>query len=91
MPKAIVNPDEVRRFAAFLETTAATLRHRKSAVSSGSTSLRAVWRDQKYAQFERVLSESMSGLDRFLKYAEDYAQYLRKKAEKVDRYLKQRY
>jgi len=87
MPQAIVDPDELRRFASFLDSIAESIRNKRTVVGSSFGSLKEVWRDQKYAQFERVFSETTTQLDRFLRDAANYAQYLRKKAAIVDRYL----
>jgi uncharacterized protein YukE len=91
MPQAIVDPDEVRRFAATLQEMSAYLHDRKTHVKSSFSNLRDVWRDQKYTQFDRVFSESVTRLDQFLRYAEMYADYLKKKAQKADRYLEGSY
>ena len=91
MPQAIVDPDELRRFAAFLDGLAESIKGKKAAVNGSFSSLKKVWRDQKYARFERVFSDTMNQLDRFIRDATNYAQYLRKKAAIVDKYLERRY
>jgi hypothetical protein len=91
MPQAIVDPDELRRFAVFLNSMAESVRNKKTAVSSNFSSLKEVWRDQKYTQFERVFTETTKQLDKFLKDAANYAQYLQKKASIVDKYLERGY
>jgi hypothetical protein len=87
MPRAIVDPREVRRFAALLLETAGHLQNSKSVVTGDFTELQAVWKDKKYAQFDRVFSETMGHLEVFLKNSERYAQYLNKKAGLAERYF----
>lgn len=91
MSKAIVNPDELRRFATFLNIMTEYVMSRKSSLNNSFANLNEVWRDQKYAQFQRLFTETMASIDQFCRHAEVYAQYLRRKAELADRYLERRY
>ena len=87
MPRAIVDPREVRRFAAILLETVGHLRSTKSSVSQDFNALHGVWKDKKYSQFEKVFVDTMGHLELFLKSSEMYAQYLNKKAQLAERYL----
>ena len=87
MPKAIVDPHELRNFAATLSATVEHLRGKQSQVSQSFSSLHDHWRDKKYTDFNRVFADSMGQLNMFLNSADQYAGYLRKKAEKAERYL----
>ena len=91
MSKAIVDPEEVRVFASSLLEMAARLQDSKAHVRSRFGALRGVWRDTKYGQFDQVFSETITRMEQFLRYAELYAQYLRKKSEKADVYRRARY
>ncbi|MCU1263949.1 MAG: WXG-repeat protein [Acidobacteria bacterium] len=87
MPKAIVDPRELRNFAAVLEETIGHLRGSKSQVSHSFNDLHAHWQDKKYSEFDRLFTETMGRLEVFLNSSELYSNYLRKKAEKAERYL----
>jgi hypothetical protein len=87
VPRAIVDPKEVRRFAALLTQTVGHLRNSKSSVSRDFNELHSVWKDKKYVEFERVFLDTMGHLELFLKSSEMYAQYLNKKAGLAERYL----
>jgi uncharacterized protein YukE len=91
MPKVIVDPDEVRRFASALSEMAEHLQSKKSHVKGHFDDLKGVWQDEKYTQFSRVFEEAVAHMDRFLRYADLYAQYLKKKAQKADVFLRTRY
>jgi hypothetical protein len=91
MSVAIIDPDDVRTFAAKLMEMAGYLHNRKTQVKSSFSDLHEVWRDQQYSQFDRIFSESVTRLDQFLRYSEIYAEYLKKKAGKADIYLGGRY
>lgn len=86
MPRAIVDPDELRRFAIFLEGMALSVRIRKASLNSSFSDLKAVWRDDKYRQFERLYAEVMPQLEFFCKNAERFAQYLKEKEKPLRRY-----
>lgn len=87
MPRAIVDPVELHRFAAALAVQIGILRDRKNSVNSNFKSLKEVWRDKKYEQFDKSFSEIMARLERFTVEAEAYAKYLRLKAQKAEKYL----
>lgn len=87
MPRAIVDPREVRRFAALLHEIVGHLGNSKSSVSRDFIELHSVWKDAKYQQFEKVFLDTMRNLELFLKSSETYAQYLNKKAGLAERYL----
>lgn len=87
MPRAIVDPKELRRFSALLMETVGHLRNSKSVVTHDFNDLKAVWKDKKYGQFERVFADTMGRMEVFLRSTEMYAQYLSKKAGLAERYF----
>lgn len=87
MPKAIVDPRELRMFAAVLAETVGHLRGSKRQVTHGFSDLHDHWQDKKYSEFDRLFADTMQRLEVFLNSSELYAQYLRKKAEKAEQYL----
>lgn len=87
MSKVIVDPDEVRQFANSLERAAESIRGRKTDANSSYKQLTQVWKDEKYRQFDKVLFDTLIQLDQFMRFAEAYASYLRKKAAKAKAYL----
>jgi hypothetical protein len=91
MPKAIVDPRELRGFAAALAQTVENLRGTKSQITHGFRDLHSHWQDKKYSEFDRLFTETMGRLEDFLNKAELYALYLNKKAGKAEQYLDGRY
>lgn len=91
MPKIVINPDEVRNFARELTRAAGVLHDGKSQLVNHFRDLHDVWHDNKYEQFDRVFTETMSRLEQFLHDAEVYADYLQRKAQKADIYLQGSY
>jgi hypothetical protein len=86
MPQVIIDADEARHFAAFLDRVVEELRGKQSATKAGFTSLKDYWKDERLTQFERVFEAADVNLARFLRNAEEYAAFLRKKAAMADRY-----
>ena len=91
MARAIVDPEEVRRFASFLASMAATLRNKEVTITADFASLHDVWRDEKYQAFDAVLTQSLKQLEQFLRMSENYVHYLHSKAELAQRILDRRY
>lgn len=91
MPQMIVDPDELVRFASYLDTESDNLKQRKDGVSHELASLGEVWRDAKYERFDAIFNETAVKLERFLEDARDYAQYLRDQADIVNEYLDNTY
>ena len=90
MVQIIVDPHELRRFAGTLEREAAKLIERRRALEASRHALSAVWRDVRFTNFEKAYLPALAELDRFCKTANTYAAYLRKKADRADRYLGRR-
>ena len=91
MARVIVDPDEVRQFARFLDQIADNVKTKQADTANNFHQLKEVWRDEKYQQFARVFEETSTHIKEFLKLAEGYAEYLRKKAGKADKYLEGHY
>ncbi len=88
MPQVIVNPDELRRFANYLDSLIESLQEKKCNTAHSFEQLRQTWKDAKYNQFEKVFAGTCQDLDQFLKMTKTYADFLRRKAAKADRYLR---
>lgn len=91
MTQAIVDPSELRAFAARLEGTINQMNERKSAIASKFAELHGHWKDRKHENFERVFEEMMARLDSFFDASRKYVRFLRAKASLGDEYLHTRY
>jgi len=90
--KTQFDPREARRFAAFLDECARDLRSLNVGAAKALFDLHAAhWQDGRFEQFERLYEEASVSLQQFIEYAERYAEYLRRKAEPIERYLNRRY
>ena len=88
MAQIIVDPEQLRVFARRLLDEVRVLRERQATLEGQRDTLEGVWRDKRYEEFEKAYLPAIQRLDRFCRQSEDYAAYLRKKADAADRYLR---
>ncbi len=90
MSQAIVDPEELRRFAVELKRFNEELRDRSSSLMARFTSLGETWQDQEQEKFAAEFVQTMKGIKRFTEVAERHGPYLLRKAERIQQYLDQR-
>jgi uncharacterized protein YukE len=86
MSRVVIESEEVRRFASFLQRQSGELRTRKSSIEASFRQLGEYWKDEKHRRFENNFEYTSKLLDEFLRKADSYVEYLHKKARKVDAY-----
>ena len=87
MSQAIIDPVELRRFAADLRNSIKALRDQQSSVRAHYGALEQVWKDAKFTRFNQVFGQSLGRLRHFYDEAEMFAQYLERKAQAAERFL----
>jgi hypothetical protein len=85
--KAIIDVDELRRFISTFGHIRGMMREKKEYINGEFKSLGEVWKDKNYQQFEKTFSLTVVEIEQFLRHAEAYSDYLRRKADAADRYL----
>ena len=90
MPQAIVDPDELRRFAAGLRKFNTDVRDRMSALNGQLIALGKTWRDQENKKFAEEFEQHMRTIAHFIELTEEHIPYLVRKAEMIEQYLQQR-
>lgn len=90
MPKAIVSPRDLERFADTLDQIARTIMSKRKDKARLVAEAGHVWRDAKYERFRRVFDDTVAELDRFAARAHQYSDFLREKARKARKYLDNR-
>lgn len=90
MPQAIVDPDELRRFAASLKKFNADVRDRMTALNGQLIGLGKSWRDQENKKFAEEFEQHMRAIAHFMEATEEYIPFLVRKAEMIEQYLQQR-
>jgi len=90
MSQAIIDPEEVRRFAAELKRFNGDLRERSSSLMARFTALGETWQDQEQEKFAGEFTQLMKTLKAFLELSERHTPYLLRKADRIQQYLDQR-
>lgn len=90
MSQAIVNPEELRRFAQMLKTFNSGLAEQMTALAGQLESLATTWRDQENHRFSEEFQRNMQTVARFIESNNEYIPFLLRKAERIDEYLQQR-
>ncbi len=90
MAQAIVDPLELRRFAAQLKKFQTEVQDRLSALHSQMLSLGDTWRDQEHEKFVREFEQTMLAIRHFVEVTEEHVPFLLRKAERIEEYLHQR-
>jgi hypothetical protein len=89
MAQAIMNPEEVRRFAAGVET----FQHghaaaRVVAAKSRFSALGETWQDAEHEKFAGEFVTTMKAIKRFMEMSEQHTPFLLRKAQRIEEYLR---
>jgi hypothetical protein len=90
MPRAIVDPADLRRFAGHLKHFTAELQQQMHTLQGLFAGLGDTWRDQEHEKFAQEFAETMQVCARFVNTANQQVPYLMRKAERIEEYLQQR-
>jgi uncharacterized protein YukE len=90
MPQAIVNPEELRRFAINLRQFNNELLDRMQAVHGQMVGLGQTWRDKEHEKFVEQFEQTLTVMKRFVEATNQHVPFLLRKAERVEEYLQQR-
>jgi uncharacterized protein YukE len=90
MPQAIMDPEEVRRFAKELKRFNDDVATRASALQARFSALGGSWQDQEADKFAEEFVTTMKVLRKFVEISEQHTPYLLRKAQRIEEYLDQR-
>jgi uncharacterized protein YukE len=90
MPQAIVDPNELRRFAHNLKRFNDELQNQMSALHGQLVGLGQSWRDKEHDKFVEEFEQTMQAIGRFVEAANQHIPFLIRKAGRVEDYLQQR-
>lgn len=90
MSQAVVDPGELRRFAANLKRFNADLHAGLAGLHGQLVALGDTWRDQEHDRFRQEFEQTMLALERFLDVSGEHIPFLLRKAERIEEYLSQR-
>jgi uncharacterized protein YukE len=90
MAQAIMDPEEVRRFAKELKRFNEDVQARASALHARFTALGGSWQDQEHEKFAEEFVSTMKVLKKFVEVSDKHTPYLLRKAQRIEEYLDQR-
>ena len=90
MPQAIVDPEELRRFAQSLRKFNADVQERMTSLAAQLATLGKTWRDQENEKFAEEFEQHIKIVSRFVDVIDRHVPYLLRKAEIIEEYLQQR-
>ena len=90
MAQAIIDPEEVRRFAKELKRFNDDVQARAGSLQARFTALGSTWQDQEAEKFADEFITTMKVLKKFVEIAEKHTPYLLRKAQRIEEYLDQR-
>jgi uncharacterized protein YukE len=90
MAQAIMDPEEVRRFAAELKRFNDDVQMKASSLQARFASLGTTWQDQDHEKFAEEFVSTMKVLKKFMEISEKHTPYLLRKAQRIEQYLDQR-
>ena len=84
MAQAIMDPDEVRRFAEELKRFNLDLQNRMAALQARFTALGDSWQDQEHEKFGEEFVSTMKVLKKFVEFSEKHTPFLLRKAQRTE-------
>lgn len=90
MSQAIVDPNELRRFAHQLDRFSNDLQNQMLILRGQLSGLSQSWRDQEHEKFSQEFELTLMATNRFLEATRLHVPFLLRKAERVEEYLRQR-
>ncbi|HEV3272018.1 MAG TPA: WXG100 family type VII secretion target [Candidatus Methylacidiphilales bacterium] len=90
MAQAIMDPEEVRRFASELKRFNEDIQMKATSLQARFNALGTTWQDQDHEKFADEFIGTMKVLRKFMETSEKHTPYLLRKAGAIERYLDQR-
>jgi len=90
MPQAIIDPEQVRRFADELKRFNTDLQDKLTSLQARFAALGDTWQDQEHAKFSDEFKQTVKALKKFVEVSNQHTPYLLRKAQRIEEYLSQR-
>lgn len=90
MAQAIMDPEEVRRFAKELKRFNEDVQAHAASLQARFANLSSTWQDQEHEKFAEEFISTMKVLKKFTEVAEKHTPFLLRKAQRIEEYLDQR-
>jgi WXG100 family type VII secretion target len=90
MSQAIVDPEQLRRFAQNLKRFNADLQNQLMTLHGQMKNLGQSWRDKEQQKFTEEFEQTMLALSKFIDAVDMHVPFLLRKADRAEEYLRQR-
>ncbi|MGO8926044.1 MAG: WXG100 family type VII secretion target [Limisphaerales bacterium] len=90
MAQAIMDPEQVRRFAEELKRFNTDLKDKIASLQARFMALGDTWQDQEHVKFSEEFKQTMKALRKFVEISNQHTPYLLRKAQRIEEYLNQR-
>lgn len=90
MPQAIMDPEQVRRFAEELKRFNTELQDKLVSLQARFAAVGDTWADQEHSKFAEEFKSTMKALKKFVEMSNQHTPYLLRKAQRIEEYLNQR-
>ncbi len=90
MAQAIMDPEQVRRFAEELKRFNSDLQDKIVSLQARFAALGDTWQDQEHVKFSEEFKQTMKALKKFVEISNQHTPYLLRKAQRIEEYLNQR-
>lgn len=90
MAQAIMDPEEVRRFAKELKRFNEDVQAKASSLQARFAALGSTWQDQEAEKFGEEFIATIKVIKKFVEISEKHTPYLLRKAQHIEQYLDQR-
>ncbi len=90
MSQAIVDPEQLRRFAHNLKRFNTELQSQLQTINGQLKNLGQSWRDKENQKFVEQFEQTMQSLGKFVEATDEHVPFLLRKADRVEEYLRQR-
>lgn len=87
MAQAIVDPEQLRQFAAMLKRYTQQVRESTTTLTQAQARLADSWRDQEHRKFVDEFEEQIKLVHKLLEASDKHVPYLLKKAAIIEQYL----
>ncbi|SPE52924.1 conserved hypothetical protein [Verrucomicrobia bacterium] len=89
MAQAIMDPEQVRRFAEELKRFNSDLQDRVSSLQARFAALGDTWQDQEHVKFSEEFKQTMKAIKKFIEMSNQHGPFLLRKAQRIEEYLSQ--
>ena len=89
MAQAIMDPEQVRRFAEELKRFNSDLKDKIVSLQARFAALGDTWQDQEHVKFAEEFKQTMKALKKFVEVSNQHTPYLLRKAQRIEEYLNQ--